>query len=54
MSFWRSININNKYVPLTHTIDDVTGNDNISDMWKKHYNDILNCVANNERSPICD
>ncbi len=50
MSFWRSIkNINNKSVPLTHTIDDVTGNDNISEMWQKHYNDILNCVANNSK-----
>ena len=33
MSFWRSVKaINSKSVPLTHTIDGVTGNDNISEM----------------------
>ena len=49
MSFWRSVKANSKSVPLTHTIYGVTGNDNISEMWHKHYNGILNCVGNDSK-----
>ena len=41
--------MNNKRVPLAHTVDGITGNDNISEMWREHYSGILNCVSNDSR-----
>ena len=44
-SFWKSIKtINNKRIPLASTINGVTGEHDISELWKDHYSGILNCV----------
>ena len=34
-------------MPLPNVIDGVTGSINIVDMWTSHYNDLFNCLRNN-------
>ena len=46
-SFWKSVKkMHNKSVPLATTIHGVTGTENISEMWRGHYSDILTSVDN--------
>ena len=42
-AFWKEIQaINQANIPVATTIDDVTGNDNITNMWKDHFKNLLN------------
>ena len=43
--FWKEIHsINNCNTPLPDTINNVTGSDNIVELWRKHFYDIFNCL----------
>ena len=45
LDFWKEVKIiNNNKVPLPSNIDGVTGSPNIADLWKRHYEDLFNCV----------
>ena len=45
VSFWKNINKSNTTrVPLATTIDGVTGDSEIAEMWQDHYKTILNSV----------
>jgi exonuclease III len=49
-AFWKSIKtLNNKNLPLATSINGITGEENISEMWSQHYSGILNCVNNISR-----
>ena len=42
-SFWKEISkANNRDTPLASTVNGVSGSDNISSMWKEHFEDLLN------------
>jgi hypothetical protein len=46
-SFWKSIKaMNNKNIMLASSVNGVTGQHEISEMWREHYSGILNCVHN--------
>ena len=43
-SFWKEVrHMNNCNTPLPTTIDGVTGEANIAGVWRKHFEDLLNC-----------
>ena len=43
--FWKEIHsINNCNTPLPDTINNVTGADNILELWRKHFYDLFNCL----------
>ena len=46
---WKEINsVNNSKVPLPSTIENVTGSSEIVKLWKSHYQNIFNCINQNE------
>lgn len=46
--FWKEIKtINNCKISLPSNIDGVSGPDEISQLWRKHYCELLNCVKSN-------
>ena len=48
-ALWSEINkINNSKVPLPTSIEDATGSENITILWKDHYNKLFNCLNNNK------
>ena len=50
VSFWRHIRkSNNVRVPLAYTVEGVTGESEIAEMWQDYYKSILNSVKNNTR-----
>uniref|UniRef100_A0A8C7WMW5 Cytochrome P450, family 2, subfamily P, polypeptide 10 n=1 Tax=Oryzias sinensis TaxID=183150 RepID=A0A8C7WMW5_9TELE len=43
--FWKEVNaLNNRKTSLPSNIEGVCGADNIADLWRKHYSDLLNSV----------
>ena len=40
--------MNNCKVPLQNSIDGVTGADNITELWKGHFGQLLNCIHDND------
>uniref|UniRef100_A0A3P9KQQ7 Reverse transcriptase domain-containing protein n=1 Tax=Oryzias latipes TaxID=8090 RepID=A0A3P9KQQ7_ORYLA len=43
--FWKEVNaMNNRKTSLPSNIEGVCGADNIADLWRKHYSDLLNSV----------
>ena len=45
-AFWKEIKqMNNSKLSLPNAIDEVTGSNNIVNMWKSHYEDLFNCLA---------
>ena len=47
--FWKEVNrINNCKVPLPNGIDGVTGADNITELWKGHFEQLFNCIHDND------
>ena len=45
--FWKSVRkLNVSKTPLTNTLDNVSGESNIAEKWKKHFSSILNSVSN--------
>ena len=54
VAFWKEIRkIYNKKVPLATSIAGVSGEQGISEMWKTHYSDLLNCVTSNQHQNHC-
>ena len=48
--FWKEVRImNNCKIPLPTNIDGITGLDKIAELWRKHYNDLFNCL----KSSMC-
>ncbi len=46
--FWEEVrNINNSETPLPTNIQGIVGNDKIVELWRKHYQDLFNCVHSN-------
>ena len=44
MSFWKEIKrINSTKTLLPNSVNDISGDENIAAMWKRHYSNILNC-----------
>ena len=44
-NFWNEVKkVTNSKVPLSNTIENVTGSDNISQMWKDHFKILFNSV----------
>ncbi len=39
--------INNSKTPLPTNIEGIVGNDKIIELWRKHYQDLFNCVHSN-------
>ena len=53
-AFWREIkSINNCNTPLPSSIEGVSGEKEIVDLWRKHFCDLLNCV-NNSSVDACE
>ena len=49
--FWREIKSSDKSkMPLPHVIDDVTGENNIIELWRKHFYELFNCLKRNVNS----
>ena len=47
--FWKEVNrMNNCKVPLPNSIDGVTGADNITELWKGHFEQLFKCIHNND------
>ena len=45
MAFWKSIrNMSDKIISPARSINGITGEEEISEMWSQHYSGILNCV----------
>ncbi len=43
IGFWKDVaKINSKRVPLASTVGGASGSDNIAEMWKKHFSNIMN------------
>ena len=43
--FWKEIKkLSPNNVPLPVSIDDATGKQEVADMWKEHFKNLLNCV----------
>ena len=43
--FWKEIKtINNCNTPLPDSVNNVTGAENILELWRKHFHDIFNCL----------
>ena len=54
MAFWKSIiNMSDKAIPLSTSINGITGVEKISEMWSQHYSGILYCVSNVSRKRQC-
>ena len=52
---WKEVKkITNSKVPLPNTVDYVTGSENVSNMWKKHFNELFNCVKSDDINSIND
>ena len=50
--FWKEVrNINNCNTPLPVSVEGVTGEENIAELWKNHFKELLNCL--NERHIEC-
>ena len=48
-AMWKEINnANNSKVPLPSTIENVSGGRDIVKLWKNHYQNIFNCIKQNE------
>ena len=53
VSFWKhSRKSNNARVPLVTTIDGITGENEIAEMWKDHYKSIFHSVNTNSRQQL--
>ena len=49
--FWKEVRMmNNRKTSLPSNIDGVSGADEISQLWQKHYSDLFNCVKSNSYS----
>ncbi len=47
-NFWKEVKlINNNSMPLPMNIDGVVGVDKITEIWRKHYFDLFNCIRSN-------
>ena len=45
-TFWKEIKqINNSNIPLPGCIDGIMGEENIVNLWRNHYSDLLNCLG---------
>ena len=43
--FWKEVKVlNNSKMPMPSSIDGTTGPDNIAELWRRHYENIFNCV----------
>ena len=43
--FWKGIRqINNCNIPLSNSIEDVTGIDEITELWRSHFKQLFNCI----------
>jgi len=53
--FWKEIKyMNNSNLPLPNTIDNVTGTEEVIQLWKRHYQDIFNCLKSINESVLFD
>ena len=53
ISFWKSIKtMNHKNVPLAPSINGISGERDICDVWQNHYCDILNCVKSDNNNTV--
>ena len=53
LEFWKGVNvINNKKVPLATTVGGATGENDIGDMWREHYSDIMNSSVSDKYKDI--
>ena len=47
--FWKEVNcMNNCKVPLPNSIDGVNGADNLTELWKGHFEQLFNCIHDND------
>jgi hypothetical protein len=48
--FWKEVSItNNCKTPLPDNIDEANGSKEIVDLWKKHFQNIFNCIKSKEK-----
>ena len=48
-AFWKEVKRLNSNPPLVHSINGISGEANIANMWKNHFADILNSVVNDDQ-----
>ena len=47
-TFWKEIKmLNNTKTSLPSSIDGVSGSEDIAEMWKKHFENLFNCLRDN-------
>ena len=47
--FWKEVNVSNSIkMALPSSIDGISGDENIAELWGKHFRGILNCVVSAE------
>ena len=45
MDFWKEIHqVNNCKIPLHNSNEDVTGIDEITELWRSHFKQLFNCI----------
>jgi len=47
-AFWKEVKRLNSSPPLAPSINGISGEENIANMWRDHFSEILNCVKNTE------
>ena len=54
--FWKEIRqVNNCNIPLPNSIEDVTGIDEITELWRSHFKQLFNCIRDIDIQQIkCD
>ena len=54
--FWKEIRqVNNYNIPLPNSVEDVTGIDEITELWRPHFKQLFNCVKDVDLQQIkCD
>ena len=53
-SFWKEVkSINNSRTPLPTSIEGVSGSCNIAELWRKHFDNLFNCI-NGEKASVCE
>ena len=49
--FWKEVKVvNNSKVPISTSVDGVTGMDSVAEMWRKHYESLFNCLNSSGNS----
>ena len=52
--FWKEVRkINNAKTPLPNNIDDAVGSNEITEVWKKHFISLFNCLQDNINDVKC-